>query len=62
VQLRWQRLARELTAEDGPSAEVLPVSELPDRLPYYQEARCSQAEYAARIAARQTAVAERMLG
>ena len=29
VQLRWQRLTRELTAEDGPSAEVLPVSELP---------------------------------
>jgi hypothetical protein len=62
VQLRWQRLSRELTAEDGPSAEVLKVSELPDRLPYYEQARCPAAEYAARIATRQAAVAERMLG
>jgi hypothetical protein len=62
VQLRWQRLTRVLSAEDGPSAEVLKVSELPDRLPYYEQARCSTAEYAARIAARQAAVAERMLG
>jgi hypothetical protein len=62
VQLRWQRLTRVLSAEDGPSAEVLKVSELPDRLPYYEQARCSPEEYAARIAARQAAVAERMLG
>jgi hypothetical protein len=62
VQLRWQRLSRDLTAEDGPSAEVLKVSELPDRLPYYEQARCTAAEYTARIAARQAAVAERMLG
>ncbi len=62
VQLRWQRLTRELTAEDGPSVEVLPLSELPGRLPYYEQARCTPAEYAARIAARQAAVAERMLG
>ena len=62
VQLRWQRLTRELTAEDGPSVEVLPVGELPGRLPYYEQARCPAAEYAARIAARQAAVAERMLG
>jgi hypothetical protein len=62
VQLRWQRLTRELTAEDGPSVEVLPVADLPDALPYYQQAGCPAAEYAARIAARQAAVAERMLG
>ena len=62
VQLRWQRLSRDLTAEDGPSAEVLKVSELPDRLPFYEQARCTAAEYTARIAARQAAVAERMLG
>jgi len=62
VQLRWQRLSRDLTAEDGPSAEVLKVSELPDRLPYYEQARCPAAEYTARIAARQAAVAQRMLG
>ena len=62
VQLRWQRLTRELTPEDGPSVEVLPVADLPDALPCYAQARCPAAEYAARIAARQAAVAERMLG
>jgi hypothetical protein len=62
VQLRWQRLTRELTPEDGPSVEVLPVADLPDALPCYAQARCPAAEYAARIAARQAATAERMLG
>jgi hypothetical protein len=35
---------------------------LADVLPYYQQARVTPAEYAARIAARQAAVAARMLG
>jgi hypothetical protein len=62
VQLRWQRLTRDLTAADGPAAEVVNVSELPAKLPYYDQARISQAEWATRIAARQAACAERMLG
>jgi len=62
VQLRWQRLTRELKRRDGPTVQVLPVSELPGGLPYYEQARCSPAEHAARIAARQAAVAARMLG
>ncbi len=62
LQLRWQRLTRDLTPADGPQAEVLPVAELPGRLPYYQQARISPAEFAQRIAARQAAVAVRMLG
>jgi hypothetical protein len=62
VQLRWQRLTRDLTDADGPAVEVVPVTEIPARLPFYQQARETQAEYVARIAARQAACANRMLG
>ena len=62
VQIRWQRLTRELTDEDGPRVEVVPFGEVPGLLPYYDEARVSPPQWRARIAARQTAVAERMLG
>lgn len=61
LQMRWQRLGRELKPDDGPVAEVLAFDELP-RLPYYERQRVSPAEWAARIAARQTAIARRMLG
>jgi hypothetical protein len=62
VQLRWQRLTRELGPADGPVADVVPVAGLAAILPYYAAARISPAEYTARIAARQAAVAERMVG
>jgi hypothetical protein len=62
VQLRWQRLTRDLTEADGPTVEVLPVAEVPARLPFYSQARESQSQYAQRIGARQAAVATRMLG
>ena len=62
VQLRWQRLARDLHAEDGPRAEVVKLAELEQRLPFYQQARMTPQEYAQRIAARQASVARRMLG
>ncbi|WP_020666431.1 hypothetical protein [Amycolatopsis nigrescens] len=62
IQIRWQRLSRELTAADGPEVEIVDVGDLPQRLPYYREARVTPAEWAARIAARQAAVATRMLG
>jgi hypothetical protein len=58
LQLRWQRLSRDLTPADGPTVELMPVGEIPARLPYYERA----ADYQARIATRQTAVAARMLG
>lgn len=61
IQLRWQHLSRELTADDGPSAEVVPVAALPEKLPFYSDARITPAEYADRIAARRAAVAERMV-
>jgi len=60
VQLRWQRLARALTPADGPAVEIVPVDELPKRLPYYEQ--IDPAAYRDRIAARQAAVANRMLG
>ncbi|HEV2373197.1 MAG TPA: hypothetical protein VGS19_13600 [Streptosporangiaceae bacterium] len=62
VQIRWQRLTRELGPDDGPEVEVVPVSEVPARLPYYAQSRLAPGEYTSRIAARQAAVAVRMLG
>jgi hypothetical protein len=62
VQIRWQRLSRELKPDDGPEVDVIEVDELADRLPFYDQARVSPESYAARIAARQAAVANRMLG
>jgi hypothetical protein len=62
VQIRWQRLTRDLTPEDGPRVAVVPFAEIPDRLPYYPHARVSPRQWRARIAARQAAVAARMLG
>jgi len=60
VQIRWQRLTRDLTAEDGPEVAVVPLADLPGVLPYYE--KVSPEAWRARIAARQAAVAERMLG
>ena len=62
IQLRWQRLSRDLRMADGPAAEVVPVADLARRLPYYHQATITKAEYQVRIAARQSAVASRMLG
>jgi hypothetical protein len=62
VQIRWQRLTRDLTPEDGPAVSVVPVADLPGRLPYHDAAQVSSEQWRARIAARQAAVAERMLG
>jgi hypothetical protein len=62
VQLRWQRLTRDLTETDGPRVDVVPAARLEELLPYYEQARITPEEYRARIAARQAAVANRMLG
>lgn len=62
VQLRWQRLARDLGPEDGPRAQVVPLSDLAQRLPFYDSARVTPEEWRARIAARQAATANRMIG
>lgn len=62
LQFRWQRLDGELTAADGPTLEIVPFDELPQRLPHYDEARVTPEEWAARIAARRAGVAWRMIG
>lgn len=62
LQFRWQRLSRDLTPADGPTVELCTVDELPDRLPHYEQARVTPEQWTQRIAARQAAVAERMLG
>jgi hypothetical protein len=62
VQIRWQRLSRDLGPDDGPRVEVARFADLAGRLPYYESAQVTPEEFAARIAARQAAVASRMLG
>ena len=62
LQIRWQRTAREFTPADGPEVEVVKVDELPELLANFDQARVSQTDWTARIAARQAAVAARMLG
>ncbi|MEU4561587.1 hypothetical protein AB0F72_24665 [Actinoplanes sp. NPDC023936] len=60
VQLRWQRLSRPLTAADGPRVDVVAVDDLAEQLPHHEPISAEQ--WRARIAARQAATAERMLG
>ena len=59
MMLRWQRLERDLGPEDGPSVEVVKLTDVPSRLPHL--APLTAEEYAARIAARQRGVARRMI-
>jgi hypothetical protein len=61
MMLRWQRLSRPLTSEDGPRVEVVAFDDLAQRLPFHAESQVTAGEYAARIAARQDGVARRML-
>ncbi|GAA3224360.1 hypothetical protein [Actinocorallia longicatena] len=61
LQIRWQRLTRALEAADGPTVEVVPFDDL-HKIPFHEEQRVTPAQWAERIAARQTAVARRMLG
>ncbi|MBF0663557.1 MULTISPECIES: hypothetical protein [unclassified Rhodococcus (in: high G+C Gram-positive bacteria)] len=62
LQFRWQRLDRELSSADGPVAQVVPFDELPGALPFHESNRITPEDWAARIGARQAAVADRMLG
>ena len=62
LQIRWQRTSREYTPADGPTVELVAFDEIPQRLANYEQARVTPDEWRARIAARQAAVARRMLG
>jgi len=59
IMLRWQRLERDLGPDDGPQVRLLPLEDVRGALPYYRP--ISPADFAARISARQRAVARRML-
>lgn len=62
LQFRWQRLSRDLTPDDGPMLAVVPVGEIARALPFYDHNRVTPESWSARIAARQTGVARRMIG
>jgi hypothetical protein len=59
IMLRWQRLERDLGPADGPTVQKVRTAEVPDLLPHY--APLTEEQYAARITARQRAVARRMI-
>jgi hypothetical protein len=62
LQIRWQRTGRAFAPADGPTVEKVPCGDLAARLPHHDRARVTPEEWRARIAARQAAVANRMLG
>ncbi len=59
MMLRWQRLERDLGPDDGPTIEKVALADVPSLLPHH--APLTDEQYAVRIAARQRAVARRML-
>ncbi|NLE81349.1 MAG: DUF1214 domain-containing protein [Rhodococcus sp.] len=62
LQFRWQRVSREFTPQDGPSVEIVRFDDIPDALPHFENNRITPDAFATRIAQRQAAVADRMLG
>jgi hypothetical protein len=61
MMLRWQRVSRDLTADDGPTVEVVDFDDLGSHLPHLEDNRVTPEEYTARIAARQVGIARRMI-
>jgi hypothetical protein len=62
LQFRWQRVSRRLTEADGPTVELVDFDKVPASLPYYESNKISDEDWRARIAERQIAIANRMLG
>ncbi|MBY4575345.1 hypothetical protein ACN94_17425 [Gordonia paraffinivorans] len=62
LQFRWQRVDSPIGPELGPTAVVVPVGEVAAHLPYHEQNKIDEAGWRQRIAARQRAFAERMLG
>ncbi|WP_183094916.1 hypothetical protein [Nocardioides stalactiti] len=59
IMLRWQRLERDLSEADGPTVQVVKLADVPSLLP--SATALTDEQYGARIAARQRAVARRMI-
>ncbi|MFI8974615.1 hypothetical protein ACIGO9_17150 [Nocardia asteroides] len=62
LQFRWQRTDRPMTEADGPTVSVVPLAEVAQHLPHFTDNRIDADAWRDRIAARQRAFAERMLG
>lgn len=62
LQFRWQRVSRELTEADGPTVELVDHDAVPGALPFYDQNTTTDEKWRERIAARQLAIASRMLG
>ncbi|NMM86082.1 hypothetical protein B2J88_17190 [Rhodococcus sp. SRB_17] len=62
LQFRWQRVSRELTPQDGPSVEIVDIADVEKHLPHFATNKITPEEWAARIALRQSAIDNRMLG
>jgi|tagenome__1003787_1003787.scaffolds.fasta_scaffold20986535_3 hypothetical protein len=62
LQFRWQRLSRELTPEDGPTMEIVKDADVAAALPHHEHNQVTSEHRAARIAARQVGIANRMIG
>jgi hypothetical protein len=62
LQFRWQRVSRELSAEDGPTCEIVDLDAVASKLPYYESNKISDDDWRARIALRQKLIGERMVG
>ncbi|MDL9945515.1 hypothetical protein QSJ19_07895 [Gordonia sp. ABSL11-1] len=62
MQFRWQRVDHPIPVEGGPSAQVIDLDDVEAHLPYFAHNSIDAAGWADRIAARQRAFAERMLG
>lgn len=62
LQFRWQRLSRELTEADGPTAEVVDLDQVTSALPHYESNKISDEDWRARIALRQLQIQNRMVG
>ncbi len=61
MMLRWQRVARELGASDGPTVELMALADVHSQVTQLAAQQVSPEQYAGRIAARQVGVARRML-
>lgn len=62
LQFRWQRVSRELTADDGPTLELVDLDAVPGKLPYYEQNKISEEGWRERIALRQKLIGNRMVG
>lgn len=62
LQFRWQRVDAPIPPEQGPTAQVIDIDDVEQHLPYWSHNRIDAAGWSDRIAARQRAFAERMLG